>query len=238
MIVLLKLFLAHLIGDFFLQTRNIVFDKEQKKLQSLHLYIHSFLHGALAFILIWDLSFWKYALLIFISHLIIDTIKLYAQTNKNRTSLFFLDQLAHILIIIFIWNSMMPVSMPISMLWSSQFLLPVVAILFLTQPASIITRVIISRWTPHTEDDENESLVSAGKYIGVLERLFVFAFIVSGQLQAIGFLIAAKSVFRFGDLRDSKNRKLTEYILIGTFVSFGIAMLVGFAYSISTSLPF
>jgi len=42
-------------------------------------------------------------------------------------------------------------------------------------------------------------------------------------------LIAAKSVFRFGDLRESKNRKLTEYILIGTLLSFGIAIATGMA---------
>ncbi|MEX0720427.1 MAG: DUF3307 domain-containing protein [Balneolaceae bacterium] len=230
MIVLLKLLLAHIIGDFFLQTLNIVREKEQKKLRSPHLYLHSFLHGVLPFLLIWDLSFWKFALLIFISHLIIDAIKLYAQNSRNQASLFFLDQTAHILVILFIWNLMMPGNISFAWLQTSTFLLAVVALLFLTLPSSIITRVIISRWTPHTEDDDSESLVSAGKYIGILERLFVFGFVVTGQLQAIGFLIAAKSVFRFGDLRNSKNRKLTEYILIGTLVSFGIAMLTGLAY--------
>ncbi|MDK2969458.1 MAG: hypothetical protein PWQ65_561, partial [Bacteroidota bacterium] len=40
-------------------------------------------------------------------------------------------------------------------------------------------------------------------------------------------LVAAKSVFRFGDLKDSGNRKLTEYILIGTLLSFGIAIVTG-----------
>jgi hypothetical protein len=48
-----------------------------------------------------------------------------------------------------------------------------------------------------------------------------------GRWEAIGFLIAAKSVFRFGDLKDSRNRKLTEYILIGTLLSFGIAIVTG-----------
>jgi hypothetical protein len=43
----------------------------------------------------------------------------------------------------------------------------------------------------------------------------------------IGFLLAAKSVFRFGDLTRAKNRKLTEYILIGTLLSFLIAIATG-----------
>ena len=80
------------------------------------------------------------------------------------------------------------------------------------------------------EDVNTDSLPSAGKTIGILERLFVFTFIVLGQWSAIGFLLAAKSVFRFSDLSRAKDRKLTEYILIGTLLSFGLAVLIGLAY--------
>lgn len=41
-------------------------------------------------------------------------------------------------------------------------------------------------------------------------------------MEAVGFLLAAKSVFRFGDLRDDQDRKRTEYVLIGTLLSFGL----------------
>jgi len=106
--------------------------------------------------------------------------------------------------------------------------------LFLTTPASIIIKVIISRWAPMISrignPAEDDSLLSAGKYIGMLERLFVFGFIISGHFEATGFLLAAKSIFRFGDLRNSGDRKLTEYVLIGTLVSFGIAMLTGILF--------
>ena len=77
---------------------------------------------------------------------------------------------------------------------------------------------------------KNESLKDAGKYIGVLERVLVFIFIVVGHWEAVGFLITAKSVFRFGDLTASKERKLTEYILIGTLISFGIAIVISLVY--------
>ncbi|MFV0501856.1 MAG: hypothetical protein ACK5MH_09735 [Bacteroidales bacterium] len=46
-------------------------------------------------------------------------------------------------------------------------------------------------------------------------------------MSGIGFLLAAKSIFRFGDLKDSKDRKLTEYILIGTLLSFAVAIATG-----------
>lgn len=82
----------------------------------------------------------------------------------------------------------------------------------------------MSNWSKSLNDNNDASLASAGKYIGILERLFIFTFILTGNWGAIGFLLAAKSVFRFGDLRESKDRKLTEYILIGTLLSFGIAV--------------
>jgi len=50
---------------------------------------------------------------------------------------------------------------------------------------------------------------------------------LTGHFEAIGFLLAAKSIFRFGDLKEAKDRKLTEYVLIGTLLSFGLALLTG-----------
>ena len=87
----------------------------------------------------------------------------------------------------------------------------------------------MSNWSLE-EDNSEDSLESAGKYIGILERLFVFGFILLNQWSAIGLLIAAKSVFRFGDLSRAKDRKLTEYILIGTLISFGLAIFIGPVY--------
>lgn len=88
----------------------------------------------------------------------------------------------------------------------------------------------MSKWN-FDDDNSNDSLEQAGKYIGILERLFVFVFILINQWEAIGFLIAAKSVFRFGDLSNAKDRKLTEYILIGTLMSFGLAIAIGISYN-------
>jgi hypothetical protein len=101
----------------------------------------------------------------------------------------------------------------------------------LTKPTSLFLKNILSIWTPEKKDSKDDSLQNAGNYIGILERLFVFCFITTGHFEAIGFLLAAKSIFRFGDLKEAKDRKLTEYVLIGTLLSFGIAMLVGILVS-------
>jgi hypothetical protein len=44
---------------------------------------------------------------------------------------------------------------------------------------------------------------------------------------AIGFLIAAKSILRFGELRD--HRKEAEYVIIGTMWSFACGLVVALA---------
>jgi hypothetical protein len=59
-----------------------------------------------------------------------------------------------------------------------------------------------------------------GKLIGQLERFLIFLFVMTGQVEGVGFLVAAKSVFRFGELSDHKNRLEAEYITIGTLMSF------------------
>jgi len=86
------------------------------------------------------------------------------------------------------------------------------------------------------ENDEGSSLKYAGRYIGMLECPFVFGFILVEQWSAIGFLIAAKSVFRFWDLNKGNNRKLTKYVLIGTLLRFGFAILTGLDHGYLNSL--
>lgn len=111
--------------------------------------------------------------------------------------------------------------------FNNQFWIMITGILFLTKPTSIIIKNIISIWTPESKNKNDDSLQNAGNYIGIFERLFVFCFIITGHFEAIGFLLAAKSIFRFGDLKEAKDRKLTEYVLIGTLLSFGMALSTG-----------
>ena len=44
MLIFIKLFLAHLIGDFILQSNKWVVDKELNKLKSKYLYFHVIIH--------------------------------------------------------------------------------------------------------------------------------------------------------------------------------------------------
>ena len=231
MILLIKLLIAHFIGDFLLQTKNTIDSKQQKKLKSIQLYFHVAIHGILAFIMTLSTEYWKGILFLVVSHFIIDAWKLYQQNDKNKRVVFVIDQLMHLLVIVTITDYYSPwIATAVLEIDLNQILLFVLAILLTTTVTSRFIKVIISKWQPENEDGLDDSLSSAGSYIGILERLFVFGFILSGSLQGIGFLLAAKSVFRFGDLKDSKDRKLTEYILIGTLLSFGFAIIIGYLY--------
>ena len=225
MILLFKIILAHLIGDFILQPSSWVEDKEAKKIKSEFLYFHFLIHTLLLMLLVFRLDFIPYAILLGVIHILIDLLKLYYQSKETKRIWFLIDQFLHVGSIFFI------LMLYKNVLVENYSLIPqfwpiLTAVLFLSVPASITIKNLISIWTPNSNDTKVD-LENAGSYIGILERLFIFLFILIGQFSAIGFLLAAKSIFRFGDLTKSKDRKLTEYVLIGTLLSFGIAIVVG-----------
>ena len=230
MIVLVKLLICHILGDFVFQPLSWVREKEKRKLRSPRLYLHIVIHIALMAILLWDLSLWPVVLIIGGSHLIIDGLKVLLQSDSRRRLFFFIDQTLHISVILLSWNFFISNANVFEELNTLNFWALLTCLIFLTQPASIIMQVIFSKWKLEKFMGGNESLKDAGKYIGILERILVFIFIVVGRWEAVGFLITAKSVFRFGDLKEAKQRKLTEYVLIGTLISFGLAILTGLIF--------
>ncbi|WP_455203218.1 hypothetical protein [Kaarinaea lacus] len=64
---------------------------------------------------------------------------------------------------------------------------------------------------------------NAGRFIGILERLLIFFFVLQSQYGAIAFILAAKGFTRFKELDE---REFAEYVLIGTLLSAVLAVLV------------
>ena len=226
MILLIKLLLAHLIGDFILQPDGWVRDKELRKHRSAKLYLHVILHGLLVWLLVFDLSFWLPVLIIAVSHLLIDLLKIRLQKAESKATWFILDQSLHLAVIAGIWIIYETPELSLAAFQYENALIVLTAALFLTNPSSVIIKTTISHWTPDTFYTVSSSLPDAGKFIGYLERLLVLTFMLYDHWEAVGFLLAAKSVFRFGNLKESHDRKLTEYVLIGTLLSFGIAIAI------------
>ena len=184
------------------------------------------MHGILAWLIVGEISFGWFALALAISHGFIDFLKLQFQKKKTKRNWFVIDQMLHLITIVIIASLYDNLIVDFTA-FDNRFWILITGILFLTKPTSIIIKNIISIWTPESKNKNDDSLENAGNYIGIFERLFIFCFILTGHFEAIGFLLAAKSIFRFGDLKEAKDRKLTEYVLIGTLLSFGIALLTG-----------
>lgn len=220
--ILLKFLLAHLVGDFLLQPKNWIKDKALHRHTSAALYLHGLTHSILIILLVWDFLFWPYSLAIGLSHIVIDGIRSW-QPVKWQRLWFLLDQLLHVTVIVGLWSYHQRELLEFDSLIVDVSWLKVTAIVFVSWPAGYIIKELITNLAPHG----NDGLPRAGMHIGVIERLLVLLFVIQGQWEAVGFLLAAKSVFRFGDLRDKKEKHQTEYFLIGTLLSFGVAILSG-----------
>mgnify|MGYP001073925348 CR=1 FL=1 len=226
--LLLTLLLAHFLGDFVLQPSKWVKDKEAKSIKSKYFWFHIAIHFILMVLLTgFELKLTPIVIFITISHIIIDFFKIKLQEKFSSIILFFIDQVLHLLMISLAigldqeidWMNLYPNQQKIIFI--------ALAFVLLTNVTGVIMKVFLSKWK--LNDFEGESLENAGLYIGILERLFIFGFVFLDYWEGIGFLIAAKSIFRFSDLTRAKDRKLTEYVLIGTLLSYGIAMLIALA---------
>lgn len=66
---------------------------------------------------------------------------------------------------------------------------------------------------------------SMGRKIGYAERILIFIFVLLGCYEALGFLLAAKSILRFSESKSDKG--YAEYVLYGTLLSTLAALSIG-----------
>jgi Protein of unknown function (DUF3307) len=221
---LTKLILSHLISDFILQPKSWVDDRTEKHYASGKLYLHGLVTALLAWIMIgWQ--YWLVAIVILITHTLIDGWKSY----QKPTVLYFLtDQLLHLLVIVGCWyfsfiNWQQAKEALIQLNQEPAFWKTITAFVFLTTPTGILIGQFTSSWRNKIADAE--SLANAGKWIGIIERMVILIFVMQGQYSAIGLLVAAKGIIRFNE-RDRPEIK-TEYLVVGTLMSIGIAIVTG-----------
>lgn len=222
--VLLRLLIAHVLGDFVLQPHAWVRDRTKKHHRSRTLYLHAVVHGVLAMIALGGPEQWIAALVVTFTHLGIDLLKSYRDPGSAKW--FVADQGLHVLVmvVLWVWHSGYAPLNDLRYAWYDEGTLAIVlATIVLTKPMGILIAVFTSRWTVQLKERE-DNLPEAGMWIGIIERLLILTLVLAGVVEAVGFLLAAKSVFRFGDLKDDQDRKRTEYVLVGTLLSFGIAI--------------
>lgn len=232
---ILKILLAHLLGDFVFQPKKWVEDRSKKGYKSKCLYKHIGVHFLLLMLFFATelSSVFGYIILISISHFLIDLSKVYLERTSrfNQLGLFLADQLLHISVVIGIvilhFSRISLAFLPVISI--ERLLVYMIALLLITSVTSIAMKLFFQKWNESFREKtkKEESLQNAGNIIGIIERLLVVLFININFLEGIGYLLAAKSIFRFGDLTNAKDRKLTEYVLSGTLISFAVAVVVG-----------
>lgn len=232
--VLLKMVLAHLCGDFVLQSKRMA---ELKSFRSHFLYLHILIVFSVTWIFT---GLWKPSLVLALAHLLIDGFKSEInQTHQGKSLRFFVfDQCIHFMSIALVWLTLVsahgftPFSLwVVSIMNNLQFLVLGIGYLLVTTPSAfLIEKYMASREENYVNNKEKLPILKrrmsadGGKVIGILERCFVLTLVLLSQYEAIGFLIAGKSILRFA----STNEELkSEVVLIGTLLSFLIAMFVG-----------
>ncbi|MCF6156992.1 MAG: DUF3307 domain-containing protein [wastewater metagenome] len=227
--LLLRLIAAHLITDFLLQTKSLVEQRFKKRWASQWLYIHGVFAGILIYTFagLWNIIWLPF--IVFISHVLFDGLKSH---GKDTVQDFLLDQFAHVTVILGCWMVLIEsdvstiITFLIFKISKVEFWVLTVSYIVVIWPAGIWIGKITGPWREEIHEPPH-GLERAGLWIGRLERILILTFVLIKHYEAIGFLIAAKSVFRFGEIKDPGHRKEAEYILIGTMASFVIAVFLG-----------
>lgn len=231
------LLLAHVLADFYLQPGRWIKDRH-RHFRSSGLLAHSLVHGGcyLLVLLLWNQSYgwgWQWShtfiatFVLALSHYLIDLAKSYLPNNSR---IFVLDQALHLMILLLVWGYYCDSFAALSTLWHNfntpYHLAVLLAYLWVLKPCSVLIQLLLQSWHAALPGQQApQTLPAAGHHIGMLERLLILTFVLLEEYAGIGFLLAAKSVFRFGDLTRAHETKLTEYVMLGTLLSVTFSFL-------------
>lgn len=221
--IFIILFMSHLIADFYLQCDSFCQAKDKNGFRSWQVYVHALIVWIFAWAMLPHIAFWWGALILGVSHLVMDGIK--HNIHKSK-SVFFTDQLFHIAMIVLVAYLYQDQSSKLLACWgwNMKYVLYATAFLFICKPTNVLIQNIFTSFdlqVPENASNITKSLDQAGHVIGIAERIMAFLFVLVDQYEALGFLIAAKSILRFRDADTAR----TEYVLVGTLLSFLIAVL-------------
>lgn len=214
------LLLAHLVADYVLQTDKVCLHKFDKKWCSIYHYMHALIVFGLSWLAAFNIDFWWCAMIICVTHFGIDLWKSYC---KNNVAWFVIDQISHILVLIgvaWLWGETHCWQVPLGI--SMHWIVTAAAVIVCWKPANIFIKLLLKYYSVNLPDN-NTNEFNAGALTGTLERWLILIFICLQQYEALGFLIAAKSIIRFRETETAK----TEYVLVGTLLSIFIAVVAG-----------
>ncbi|HBL83653.1 MAG: hypothetical protein A2Y17_09065 [Clostridiales bacterium GWF2_38_85] len=242
--IFLLFVLAHILGDFYLQTPKLAEEKNNKYSKLL---IHSLIYLIISLsivVALISINKWMILGVIIISlcHFIIDTLKfLYLKKYKkshrspNERGIYIVDQLVHIATLFFISiviaNYIPKLQIPNYLNYIFETInIPaylllkwVVLILLIIKPTNITIKKLLNSYRPKDEELIKTEKKGSGSFIGILERLVIAIFLAINQYSAIGLVLTAKSIARYNKI--SNEKEFAEYYLLGTLMSTVIVIL-------------
>ncbi len=241
---------GHIIGDFLLQTNWLV---QKKKKHRGWLRVHCLVVGLVTYLICGAWTMWVIPVMVILQHFIIDGIKL--RIKRDNFYIFLGDQAAHLVLLSALtWVILNLYPHPQARqtepfiswvdLWGMAYLQLIVlltGVIVITKVASIVigygVRPLLAQLKQQQEEAVRagrimpamaEGFRNGGQLIGILERLLILLLVLVKLQAGIGFLIAAKSIMRFGEIKDREDRMQAEYIIIGTFMSFGCGIALAY----------
>ncbi|QIK76078.1 hypothetical protein [Nocardioides piscis] len=98
---------------------------------------------------------------------------------------------------------------------------------------NVIVRLVLAATgtvnpTHRGQADDPATKIKGGRLLGPMERVFILALALAGEVTAAGIVVAAKGLLRFPELSSRRDQEhvhlLTEYFLVGSFVSWLVAL--------------
>lgn len=239
--IFLKLLIAfHVFGDFYLQTKHL---NRLKKQNNWYLLLHVVLYLVPFLSMIWLNDQLLESILmvvsIFVSHFIVDALKIKLENKISQKMLFLIDQLFHIMVIIGVWFVLKDTFMDttgIDLFLHSielqvdfnQIVSVLLVFLLILRPTSIFIEMMlpIDKYDQGIEASEIDQLpmkeeLNYGAFIGNLERVVIVLLGLLNLWSSIALVITAKSIARFKQLED---KKFAQKYLIGTLLSLSITL--------------
>jgi len=255
-LLFLVLLCAHLLGDYYFQTKTLANKKGEKYSGILE---HSLIYTVvfMGVLLIIETPWWLLAIAAG-SHWVIDSVKwLLRKKSIQKPTLFIVDQILHLLTLLLLVG-FTPVTgirpylaeLP-SHIWTWSTLL-----LLIWKPCNISLDILFEKYSLEAKKESrrleldaekkrqsegfsdnnqpSEQIEGAGAWVGTFERIIAVLFASLGQYAAMGLLIAAKSMARYDKI--SKGSAFAEYYLIGTLYSILFA-IVAYLFVFKVALP-
>jgi hypothetical protein len=241
----LAIYLAHLLTDFVFQTHGLVEQKRRGKFFAY--FLHGLTHYLAAVILVGffiagsTLLLRTHLVILALSlvHVLVDFAKIQVAQKalvKDGAIAYISDQFLHFLsVAVAAWllSPGLPFAEVAAMLGrgraipSKLLLVPVIYIGVIFGGGYLIralTRPLAESVKLYRPENRGEPMQNAGLYIGWLERFLLLTALLLQSPGTAGLILAAKAIARYPEF---KSEHFAEYFLIGTLLSFSIAVVGG-----------